>query len=68
MGVHLLGFQIGNEDDRFHAMLESRDASYTFDAYFKEYREFVVALRTGEDRSSAAGSATYCGGIEDISR
>jgi hypothetical protein len=48
MGDRLLCFQISNEDDRFHAVPQFRDASYTFDAYFKQYRELVEAIRTRE--------------------
>ena len=55
MGDRLLCFQIGNEDDQFHAMPQFRDASYTFDAYFKEYREFVEAVRRSVPEAKFGG-------------
>jgi hypothetical protein len=55
MGDRLLCFQIGNEDDQFHAMPQFRESSYTFDVYFKEYREFVEAVRSSVPEAKFAG-------------
>ncbi len=55
MGDRLLCFQIGNEDDQFRAMPQFRDPSYNFDTYFKEYREFVEAVRSSVPEAKFAG-------------
>jgi hypothetical protein len=55
MGDRLLCFQIGNEDDQFRGMPQFRDASYDFDTYFKEYREFVEAVRRSVPDAKFAG-------------
>jgi hypothetical protein len=55
MGDRLLCFQIGNEDDQFRGMPQFRDASYDFDKYFKEYREFVDAVRSSIPDAKFAG-------------
>jgi hypothetical protein len=55
MGDRLLCFQIGNEDDQFRAMPQFRDPSYNFDTYFKEYREFVEAVRSSVPDAKFAG-------------
>jgi hypothetical protein len=55
LGDRLLCFQIGNEDDQFRGMPQFRDASYDFDNYFKEYREFVEAVRSSFPEAKFAG-------------
>ncbi|MGB6688873.1 MAG: hypothetical protein WBE76_13640 [Terracidiphilus sp.] len=55
LGDRLLCFQIGNEDDQFRGMPQFRDASYDFDGYFKEYREFVDAVRNPVPEAKFAG-------------
>jgi hypothetical protein len=55
MGDRLLCFQIGNEDDQFRGMPQFRDHSYDFDKYFKEYREFVEAVRGSFPEAKFAG-------------
>jgi hypothetical protein len=55
MGDRLLCFQIGNEDDQFRAMPQFRDPSYNFDTYFKEYQEFVEAVRSSVPEAKFAG-------------
>jgi hypothetical protein len=55
MGDRLLCFQIGNEDDQFRDMPQFRDASYGFDLYFKEYREFVEAVHRSVPDAKFAG-------------
>ena len=55
MGDRLLCFQVGNEDDQFRGMPQFRDPSYNFDTYFKEYREFVEAVRSSVPEAKFAG-------------
>jgi hypothetical protein len=55
MGDRLVCFQIGNEDDQFRAMPQFRDPSYNFDTYFKEYRQFVAAVRSSVPEAKFAG-------------
>ena len=55
MGDRLLCFQIGNEDDQFHAMPQFRSPDYGFEAYFKEYRDFVEAVRSSVPQAKFAG-------------
>ena len=55
MGDRLLCFQIGNEDDQFRGMPQFRTPAYDFDAYFREYREFVEAVRSSVPDAKFAG-------------
>ena len=55
MGDRLLCFQIGNEDDQFHGMPQFRTPAYDFDAYFKEYRAFVDAVRSSVPEAKFGG-------------
>ena len=55
MGNRLLCFQIGNEDDQFRGMPQFRTPAYDFDTYFKEYREFVEAVRSSVPEAKFGG-------------
>ena len=46
-GERLVAFQVGNEADFFGGRPLFREKPYDFEQYFREYREFVDAVRAG---------------------
>jgi Glycosyl hydrolase family 79, N-terminal domain len=57
-GERLLAFQVGNEADFFGGRPLFRQRPYDFDQYFREYREFVDAVRAGTPQAPFAGPDT----------
>jgi hypothetical protein len=57
-GDHLMAFQVGNEDDFFGGRPLFRQKPYEFDQYFREYREFVDAVRAKIPQAPFAGPDT----------
>jgi hypothetical protein len=58
VGDHLMAFQVGNEDDFFGGRPLFRQKPYEFDQYFREYREFVHAVRAKVPEAPFAGPDT----------
>jgi hypothetical protein len=65
-GERLLAFQVGNEDDFFGGRPLFRQKPYDFDQYFREYQEFVDAVRAKAPQAPFAGpdTATNMGWVD----
>jgi hypothetical protein len=57
-GERLVAFQVGNEADFFGGRPPFRDKPYEFEQYFREYREFVDAVRAKAPKAPFAGPDT----------
>jgi hypothetical protein len=57
-GDNLMAFQVGNEDDFFGGRSLFRQKPYEFDQYFREYTEFVDAVRAKIPQAPFAGPDT----------
>jgi hypothetical protein len=58
IGDRLLAFQVGNEADFFGGRPLFRQKPYEFDQYFREYKEFVDAVRAKIPQAPFAGPDT----------
>jgi hypothetical protein len=58
VGDSLMAFQVGNEDDFFGGRPLFRQKPYEFDQYFREYTEFVDAVRAKIPHAPFAGPDT----------
>jgi hypothetical protein len=58
VGERLVAFQVGNEDDFFGGRPVFRGKPYEFDQYFREYQEFVDAVRAKSPKAPFAGPDT----------
>jgi hypothetical protein len=65
-GDRLLAFQVGNEVDFFGGRPLFRQKPYEFDQYFREYQEFVDAVRAKAPQAPFAGpdTATNMGWVD----
>jgi hypothetical protein len=57
-GDSLMAFQVGNEDDFFGGRPLFRQKPYEFEQYFREYTEFVDAVRAKIPKAPFAGPDT----------
>jgi len=58
VGERLVAFQVGNEADFFGGRPQFRDKPYEFEQYFREYQEFVEAVRAKVPKAPFAGPDT----------